>query len=369
MKKKTFFVFFEAMERVKVDREDSKYKWMGEWEVPAQLQHLSEEQLFFLARRFKPCQFKKGEMVFRVGDPGQSMFFVNSGSVAVTVNDVVVDSFHTGDFFGEVGMLLGERRSANISAMSLTELLQLDVDAFFEVARKAPEVARAIADALAAESSASDRLVQALNILRKLADVDTKPDRGHRRVTSTGLGLDAARRWLPVGSRLREQVTIPTTTETEGATPLNDVPLNDSHNLLQDPVSFARNRACLDYTAVAALEALECLHDLPKFAIAEILMRCKPESVRGHTTILDSTQRVDKIYVVSQGSVRVLQAGGHGLSAHIITPGHAFGLVGCTLPARGVGVMQAVAVEDAQLLVIHRQNKRRKKCSNAEMQY
>jgi CRP-like cAMP-binding protein len=359
------------VQRVKVDREESEYKWMGEWEVPAQLQHLSKEKLLNLARRFKPCQFKKGEMVLREGDPGRSMFFVNSGSVAVTVNDVVVDSFHTRDFFGEVGMLLGERRSANISARSLTELLQLDVDDFFEASREAPEVARAIADALAAEASASDRLGQALNILRKLADVHMKPDRGHRRVTSTGLGLDAARRWLPVGSRLREQVTIPTTTETEG-TPLNDVPLNDLHNLLQDPVSFARNRACLDYTAVAALEALECLHDLPKFAIAEILMRCKQESVRGHTTILEATQRVDKIYVVSQGSVRVLRAGGHGLSAHIITPGHAFGLVGCTLPARGVSVMQAVTVEDAQLLVIHRQKKRRKnavtqKCSTTNM--
>ena len=84
-----------------MDREESEYKWMGEWEVPAQLQHLSEEKLLFLARRFKPCQFKNGEMVFRVGDPGRSMFFVNSGSVAVTVNDVVVDRFHTRDFFNK----------------------------------------------------------------------------------------------------------------------------------------------------------------------------------------------------------------------------------------------------------------------------
>jgi len=48
------------------------------------------------------------------------------------------------DFFGEVGMVLGEQRSATIKANNSTELLELDVDAFFEVAAEVPEFAKAL---------------------------------------------------------------------------------------------------------------------------------------------------------------------------------------------------------------------------------
>ena len=37
--------------------------------------------------------FKKGQYVFRAGEPGRSMFFVNAGSVAVIVSNRQMDSF------------------------------------------------------------------------------------------------------------------------------------------------------------------------------------------------------------------------------------------------------------------------------------
>ena len=39
------------------------------------------------------------------------MFFVNRGSVLVVVDGKVVDQFETGHLFGEVGMILGEKRT------------------------------------------------------------------------------------------------------------------------------------------------------------------------------------------------------------------------------------------------------------------
>jgi len=32
----------------------SEYRWTGEWQVPTILQHLTEEQVFVIARRLKP---------------------------------------------------------------------------------------------------------------------------------------------------------------------------------------------------------------------------------------------------------------------------------------------------------------------------
>ena len=55
--------------------------------------------------------YKGGQTVFRVGDVERSMFFVNRGSVLVVVDGKVVDQFETGHLFGEVGMILGEKRT------------------------------------------------------------------------------------------------------------------------------------------------------------------------------------------------------------------------------------------------------------------
>ena len=62
-----------AVTTLKIKRGESEYRWNGEWQVPAQLQHLPEDKLFFIARRLKPRQLKSGQLVFRAGDPGEGL--------------------------------------------------------------------------------------------------------------------------------------------------------------------------------------------------------------------------------------------------------------------------------------------------------
>jgi hypothetical protein len=59
--------------------------------------------------------YKGGQTVFRAGDEERSMFFVNRGSVLVVVDRKVVDRFEPGHLFGEVGMILGEKRTVFVS--------------------------------------------------------------------------------------------------------------------------------------------------------------------------------------------------------------------------------------------------------------
>src|SRR4029077_8194055 len=67
-----------------------------------------------------PVELKGGSSLFRVGDPPDAMYFVESGRVRITLTDadgreVILASLGHGDFFGEMSMLDGHGRSANAS--------------------------------------------------------------------------------------------------------------------------------------------------------------------------------------------------------------------------------------------------------------
>ena len=50
-------------------------------------------------------RFNAGEYVLRAGDPGDSMFFINSGRVAAVVNGHELEPMRMGQFFGEIALV------------------------------------------------------------------------------------------------------------------------------------------------------------------------------------------------------------------------------------------------------------------------
>jgi CRP-like cAMP-binding protein len=54
-----------------------------------------------------------------------------------------------GQFFGEMGLMTGDPRSASVTAISDVTCLRLDKDDFREVLRRRPEIAEAISQILA----------------------------------------------------------------------------------------------------------------------------------------------------------------------------------------------------------------------------
>lgn len=291
-------------------------------------------------------QYTQGQVVFSAGDPGQTMFFMNLGSVVVSVNNRSVDSFEMRDYFGEVGMVLGEKRSATISAMTSTELLQLDVEAFYAMSSDVPEFPNALKHGLLENGSPNKRVSQAVSIMAKLAHADLHPKALSPRLkvsgaTSTGKGrrsiekwevemcITEARRSLPVGSLLRQAIK--------------------SHEqakaILSDPLAYSQEKAGFHDSAVAALVAVEFLKNVPKIVIAELLSRCNEKTYRPDEVIIEGSESVKKVYVLCTGCVRVLIAGGQEMRTHVVPPGQAFGLVGHTPTPRGVCVLEALPIE------------------------
>lgn len=94
---------------------------------------LSEEEIGKLACAAASHVYAPGETVIHAGDEGSSMFVVHRGCVEVRVGDNgelrTVAQLREGDFFGEMALLTGEPRAADIVAADETEVIEVGHEA------------------------------------------------------------------------------------------------------------------------------------------------------------------------------------------------------------------------------------------------
>jgi small-conductance mechanosensitive channel/CRP-like cAMP-binding protein len=121
---------------------------------------LDAEKIDRLARRMRMIIYGPGEVVLRQGDPGDSLYVVRAGSVAVQVGPTgtrkEVATLTAGQFFGEMSLMTGESRSATVVAKSDCECYIVDKEAFKEVLDERPELAGVISDILSRRQLALD---------------------------------------------------------------------------------------------------------------------------------------------------------------------------------------------------------------------
>ena len=96
-----------------------------------------------VARHLRRRRFRRGEVIFHQGDPGDALHIVASGSVKIVLpsaegEEAIIATVHTGDFFGELALLDGAPRSATAAAVEVTETLSLPRETFLdEIGRSA----------------------------------------------------------------------------------------------------------------------------------------------------------------------------------------------------------------------------------------
>lgn len=94
------------------------------------LTHLSEEELKRLCELLKERKAPKGSYILYADDPGPNLMFIAEGKVKINLigddgSEIVLANLEKGDFFGEIAVLTGEDRSANVVAMTDCKLFVL----------------------------------------------------------------------------------------------------------------------------------------------------------------------------------------------------------------------------------------------------
>ncbi|HKA19233.1 MAG TPA: mechanosensitive ion channel family protein [Blastocatellia bacterium] len=128
---------------------------------------LTEEELRALASRLKVAPFVRGEVLTKQGAEAHWLYIIIKGTaeIHITVNGQTenVGSLGEGEFFGEMGMMMGEPRSATVAAVTDMVCYRLDKSAFQDIISRRPEIAENISHVLARRRVELDAIREELN--------------------------------------------------------------------------------------------------------------------------------------------------------------------------------------------------------------
>jgi CRP-like cAMP-binding protein len=129
-----------------------------------------EEALGDVARQLRRRRFRKGEVIFHQGDPGESLHVVASGAVKIVLpspegEEAIIATLRPGDFFGELALLDDAPRSATAVALEASETLALPRAVFRELLDRDPRLRDALLAGLAHELRRLTTHVEELHFL------------------------------------------------------------------------------------------------------------------------------------------------------------------------------------------------------------
>lgn len=114
---------------------------------------LEPKDLTTLAEMTHHQHYRKGQTIFYLGDPGNAMYLLLTGSVKMTLpsdagSEVIVSLLRPGDHFGELAVLDGRPRYVTAVAEDTVEVLAIYRDKLLEFLRDHPEASLRVSLAL-----------------------------------------------------------------------------------------------------------------------------------------------------------------------------------------------------------------------------
>jgi len=114
------------------------------------LKPLSAEALETLAGAARVHFYSRGETILRHGDAGDSMFIVHDGTVSIRISDDSEMGWHevtqlgAGTVFGEMALLTGETRAADVVAVTDVKAIEIVKESLQPILHGHPELATAL---------------------------------------------------------------------------------------------------------------------------------------------------------------------------------------------------------------------------------
>lgn len=126
---------------------------------------LPASELAALAACLRRRRFARGEVVFLQGDPGTTLYVIESGRVKIVRTspegkEAQLNLLGPGDFFGDLALLDGEPRSADAVTVEPSQLLLLQRDDFLRFLEGHPSVAQKLLAVLSRRLRRNAQIVQ-----------------------------------------------------------------------------------------------------------------------------------------------------------------------------------------------------------------
>ena len=130
---------------------------------------LSETSLKVITEKMVARSYDKEKMILIEESAGETFFLIYKGTVKITRmsddgREVILAILGEGDFFGEMALLDGEGRSANVIALEDAKVLTLQRSDFLDILERFPKIAIHLLKELTARIRHSDQQIESLSL-------------------------------------------------------------------------------------------------------------------------------------------------------------------------------------------------------------
>ena len=138
-------------------------------EVPL-FEGLGDEDLEAIGKVTIPRSFDKDQVIILAEEEGDALFIISMGQVKVSIvsedgREVILSLLGEGAVFGELSLLDGKPRSANVVATRDTELYMVRRADFLQLLCRVPQIAVGLLAELASRLRRTDRKIEGLALL------------------------------------------------------------------------------------------------------------------------------------------------------------------------------------------------------------
>lgn len=111
---------------------------------------LSVAEAAVLGTKLERVAVEAGTTVLREGDEGDALFVVEEGTLEVRSNGVKIAELEPGDHFGEIALVTGEKRMADVVSVTRASLFRLGRDVYLDYLAALPDIEQKTAETSAA---------------------------------------------------------------------------------------------------------------------------------------------------------------------------------------------------------------------------
>jgi CRP-like cAMP-binding protein len=143
------------------DNEDDRIKLLSKLDL---LSFLGKDEIETLSKRLIRKEYPKGSDIVKVNENGNSMFVLLEGLLNVYISNengqrIRVAQITPGNYFGEMSLLTGERRSATVTTATDSIVFEVTRDSFNHLISLRNDIVEKISDNIAARRDVNEKLL------------------------------------------------------------------------------------------------------------------------------------------------------------------------------------------------------------------